>query len=132
MSIPLTIKRIAQIMNNKPRFGFVVEYVSDIEAATRFYVDVLGLEVERSHPTFVQFDTFALASDEPMAGGGEPELYWLVEDAKAAFNDLSSKAEVTLPLTQMPFGKVFGIEDPAGRPRYLLELAPDRPSQRVQ
>lgn len=37
------------------RFGFALEYVSDIDAVKRFYVDVLGLEVDREHPTFVQF-----------------------------------------------------------------------------
>jgi catechol 2,3-dioxygenase-like lactoylglutathione lyase family enzyme len=117
--------------SNKPQFGFVLEYVPDIEAAKRFYVEVLGLEVERYHPTFVQFKNFAIASDESMGGRGEPELYWLVTDAEAAFNDLSQKAEVSLPLKQMPFGKVFGTKDPTGRPRYLLELAQDRPSQRM-
>ncbi len=116
-------------MGNKPRFGFIIEYVKDIEAAKHFYVEVLGLKVERYHPTFVQFDTFAIASDEPMAGNGEPELYWLVDDVEAAFSDLSQKAEVSLPIKQMPFGKVFGINDLDGRTRYLLELAKDRPSQ---
>jgi catechol 2,3-dioxygenase-like lactoylglutathione lyase family enzyme len=115
-----------------PQFGFVLEYVTDVEAAKRFYVDVLGLEVERYHPTFVQFKNFAIASDESLGGRGEPELYWLVDDAEAAFRDLSPKAEVSLPLKQMPFGKVFAIKDPAGRPRYLLELARDRPSRPVR
>lgn len=117
-------------MNNKPQFGFVIEYVTDIEAAKRFYVEVLGLEVERTHPTFVQFDHFAIASDAPL-GGGEPELNWLVDDAEAAYGELSQKAEVSLPLTQKPFGKIFAIKGPDGRPRYLLELATDRPSQQV-
>jgi catechol 2,3-dioxygenase-like lactoylglutathione lyase family enzyme len=118
-------------MSKHPEFGFVVEYVPDVEAAMRFYVDVLGLEVERYHPAFVQFDHFAIASDESVGGKNEPELYWLVDDAEAAFKALSEKAEVSVPLKQMPFGKVFAIDDPAGRPRYLLELAKDRPSQRV-
>ena len=48
------------------------------------------------------------------------------------FNELSSKAEILLPLKQMPFGKVFGIKDPAGRPLYLLEFAQERPSQTVR
>ena len=116
-------------MSNKPLFGFVVEYVNDVEAAKRFYVDILGLKVERYHPTYVQFDHFAIAGDRPIAGGGEPELYWLVDDAEAAFSDLSKKAEVSLSLEQKPFGKVFGIKDTDGRPRYLLELSKDRPSQ---
>ena len=118
-------------MSIHPRFGFAIEYVKDIEAAKRFYVGVLGLAVERYHPTYVQFQNFAIASDESMGGKNELELYWLVADAEAAFNELSQKAEVTMPLKQMPFGKVFGIKDPAGRPRYLLELAQNRPSQQV-
>jgi predicted enzyme related to lactoylglutathione lyase len=102
----------------------------------RFYVQVLGLEIEREHPVFVQFKdqsgaNFAIASDESLSGGREPELYWLVDDAEAAFSDLSKKAEVSLPLKQMPFGRVFGLKDPAGRPQYLLEFAEDRPSRRV-
>jgi hypothetical protein len=44
---------------------------------------------------------------------------------------MSGKVEVTFPPKQMPFGKVFGVKDPDGRPRYLLELARDRPSRPV-
>src|SRR5690242_13892572 len=94
-----------------PEFGFVVQYVKDIAKARHFYEKVMGLRGERSHPTFVQFDKFAIASDAPMAGNGEPEIYWLVENAEAAFAALSSKAEVSLPLKKQPFGKVFGIRD---------------------
>jgi catechol 2,3-dioxygenase-like lactoylglutathione lyase family enzyme len=119
-----------------PRFGFVVAYVPDVEAAKRFYVEVLGLAVDREHPTFVQFrdgagSYFAVASDESLGGRGEPELYWLVDDAEAAYRELSRVAEISLPLQQRPFGKVFGVKDPAGQPRYLLEIARDRPSRPV-
>ena len=119
-------------MNNKPQFGFHLEYVADIEAARRFYVDVLGLKVERIAPEFVQFSHFAIASDESMSGTRDPEVYWLVEDAQAAFDDISQKAEVIMPLKQMPFGKVFGIKDAAAQPLYILEFANDRPSQPVK
>jgi predicted enzyme related to lactoylglutathione lyase len=119
-------------MSQKPKFGFVLEYVTDIEAARRFYVDVLGLEVERYHPTYVQFSNFAIASDASMSGTREPEVYWLVDDAEAAYRELSGQAEVVVPLKQMPFGRVFGIKDPAGQPLYLLEFARDRPSQVVK
>lgn len=119
-------------MNTKPTFGFILEYVTDIEAARRFYVEVLGLEVERFHPVFVQFkDHFAIANDASLTGTREPEVYWLVEDAEAAFKEFSQKAEITRPLEQMPFGKVFAIQDPAGRPLFLLEFARQRPSQAV-
>ena len=116
-------------MNSKAKFGFVLEYVTDIEAARRFYVDVLGLEVERISPAFIQFNNFAIASDESMSGTRDSEVYWLVDNAEAAFKDYSQKAEITVPLKQMPFGKVFGIKDPAGQPQYLIEFARDRPSQ---
>lgn len=118
-------------MSIRPRFGFVLEYVSDIETAKRFYVEVMGLEVERAHPTFVQFNSFAIASDEPLGGSGQPELYWLVDDAEAAYAELSAKAQVSMPLKQLPFGKVFAINDPIGRQRFLVELARNRPSQAV-
>jgi catechol 2,3-dioxygenase-like lactoylglutathione lyase family enzyme len=116
-------------MSNNARFGFVLEYVADIEAARRFYVDELGLAVERSAPTFVQFANFAIASDESMSGTREPEIYWIVEHADAAFGDLSRKAEVSVPIRQMPFGKVFAIKDPEGQPQYFIEFAQDRPSR---
>ncbi len=119
-------------MSIKPTFGFVLEYVTDVEAAKRFYVDVLGLEVEREHPTFVQFHDFAIASDESLSGTRDPELYWLVDDVEAAFKDLAQKAEISVPLKQLPFGKVFAVKDPAGRPQFLLQFAKERPSRPVK
>jgi catechol 2,3-dioxygenase-like lactoylglutathione lyase family enzyme len=124
-------------MTAKPRFVFALEYVSDIEATKRFYVDVLGLTIERDSPTFVQFRdsagaSYALATDESIGGQRDLELYWLVDDAEAAFRELSPKAEVSVPLKQMPFGKVFGLKDPAGQPQYLIEFVQNRPSQRVE
>jgi catechol 2,3-dioxygenase-like lactoylglutathione lyase family enzyme len=116
----------------KPRFGFVVEYVKDIEASKRFFEDVLGLKMERYHPTFIQFDKFAIATDKPIGATGEPEVCWLVDDAEAAYRELSQKAEVSSPLTQKPLGKIFAIKDADGRPRFLLELSRERPSQAVK
>ncbi len=116
------------------RFAFALEYVADIAAAKRFYVDVLGLEVEREAPVFVQFKDqagarFAIASDAPLSEGRGPELYWAVDDAEAAFRALAPQAEVRLPLTQLPFGTVFGLADPAGHPHYVVQFAPTRPSE---
>jgi catechol 2,3-dioxygenase-like lactoylglutathione lyase family enzyme len=116
-------------MSNTPAFGFAIEYVKDIEASTRFYTDVVGLRVERAAANFVQFEHFALATDEPLSGKAELELYWLVADAEAVFDDLSKKGNISMPLKQLPFGKVFGIQDPDGHTRFVLELAASRPSQ---
>ena len=115
------------------RFAFALQYVDDIQAVKGFYTQVLGLEVEREAPNFVQFKdaAFAIASDESMTGSRDPELWWTVDDADVAFQDLSSRAEVSLAPRQMPFGKCFGIKDPSGQPQYLLEFARTRPSQAV-
>ncbi len=119
-------------MSHLPEFGFILEYVQDIESAWRFYTEVLGLKVERYHPVFVQFNNhFAIASDASLSGSREPEIYWLVDDVEAALKEFSVKAEIIHSLKQMPFGKVFGIKDPTGRPIFWLEFAKDRPSQQV-
>jgi predicted enzyme related to lactoylglutathione lyase len=114
-----------------PRFAFSLEYVEDLEAARRFYEEVMGLKVERANPQFVQFENFAIASDEPQGKRGEREVYWVVDDADAAHADLSKTARVTLPLKQMPFGKVFAIEGAAGKPCYFVEFVAARPSHSV-
>ena len=116
-----------------PRFAFALEYVDDIEAAKRFYVEVLGLRVEREAPVFIQFQDsagirYAIASDESLTGSRGLELYWLVDDAEAACSMLSQRAELCVPLQQMPFGKVFAIKDPAGQPQFFIEFAENRPS----
>ena len=76
-------------MANSARFGFPLEYTRDIQATKRFFTDVLGLELDRDHPTFVQFRdaggaAYAIASDEPMDRGDVPELWWTVDDAEQA------------------------------------------------
>ena len=118
------------------RFAFTLEYTTDIPAVRRFYTDVLGLQVDRDHPTFVQFKdangaAYAIASDAPMDRGDVPELWWSVDDAESAFAEMSQQAELAMPLRDMPFGKCFGIKDPTGQVHYLLEFAQQRPSQQV-
>src|SRR5690348_13051255 len=119
-------------MKNNPRFGFIVTYVDDMEAAKRFYVEALGLGVEREAPNYVQFEHFALATDASMDGRREPEVYWLVPDAQAALEDLQTRAPISMALEERPFGKVFGVRDPMGQPRYFLELSSSRPSRVVE
>jgi catechol 2,3-dioxygenase-like lactoylglutathione lyase family enzyme len=115
----------------RPQFGFVVVYVKDIAASKRFHTDVLGLRVEREAPGFVQFEHFALATDERLTSGKEPEIYWLVDDAEAALREVGDKAKIEPALEAKPFGKVFGVRDPDGGTRLLLELARNRPSTAV-
>jgi catechol 2,3-dioxygenase-like lactoylglutathione lyase family enzyme len=124
--------------NTKVRWGFALEYVTDVQTTKQFLVDVLGLKVERDHPTFVQFSdaggaSYAIAGDERMdpSQDGVPELWWVVDDAQSAFNEMSKNSHVSLPLRQMPFGTCFGVKDPSGQVHYVLEFAQVRPSQQV-
>jgi len=118
-------------MNEEPKFGFIVEYVKNIEIAKKFYVETLGLKVKREYPVYVEFETFAIASDEPMIKGAKQEIYWLVDDVNTIFDSISQKAEICLPMQKVSFGKLFGIKNPDGQPCYILELSKDRPSQEV-
>jgi len=113
------------------QLSFVAVNCSDLDRSLEFYVDVMGMEVEDQAPGFVQFGNkgaganFALGrlEDSPTRSA-EPELWWFVESAQAAYDELKGKGvEIATPVTQMPFGKTFSIKDPAGQQRYLLELA---------
>lgn len=120
-----------------PRFGFVLEYVEDVNEAKSFYTDILGLKVSRESPEFIQFaDTaavgWAIASDASMSGEAKPETYWIVEDIAALEKSLSGRVKITHPLEKRPFGQVFGIIDPAGETQYLVEFAKERPSNEVK
>ena len=120
-----------------PRFGFVLEYVKDVAAATSFYTDILGLKVSRKNPEFVQFADgngvgWAIASDASLSGEARPETYWIVDDITALEQDLAGRVRITHPLETRPFGQVLGIADPAGETQYLVEFARNRPSKEVE
>lgn len=123
--------------SNPPRFGFVLEYVQDVNEAKSFYTDILGLKVSRESPEFIQFVDgagvgWAIASDASMSGERKPETYWIVEDIVALETTLSGRTRITHPLEERPFGQVFGIADPAGEVQYLVEFAKERPSKEVK
>ena len=116
------------------RYGFILEYVPDIEAAKQFFIDVIGLKIEREAPGFVQFRDasgagFAVGGDESLTGTGEREIYWVTDDAEASYRELSRRAKISVPLDQKPFGKVFAIADPSGQTHFVIEFAANRPSQ---
>lgn len=123
-------------MGNSYRYSMTVEYVPDMEAAKRFYSEVLGLEIERDFPTFVQFRdaagvNYAIANDEPLSDGQAREIYWVTDDAEQTHADLAGRGVETSAVREMPFGKVFSVTDPAGQPNFLIEFAAQRPSQPV-
>jgi hypothetical protein len=112
----------------KAEFAFALEYVDDIDAARRFHEGVAGLTPQRTHPQFVQYEGFAIASDEALGGTRGRELYWTVANAESAFAEVSQTAEVVQAPRDLPFGKVFALRGPAGEPVFFLEWAVRRPS----
>lgn len=115
-------------MSENLRFGFAVANVKDIAKARRFYTEVLGLKVQREAPTFVQFENFAIASDNPEATS-PLELYWVVDDAEAAHRELSARGATCSAVDSKPFGKLFSTKDTDGAERFVLQLAANRPSK---
>jgi catechol 2,3-dioxygenase-like lactoylglutathione lyase family enzyme len=123
-------------MATSVRFAFPLQYTRNMDATKRFFTDVLGLQLDRDHPTFVQLRdasgaNYALATDEPLVPTTGAELWWVVDNAEQACAEMSKKAELVVPLTQMPFGTCFGLKDPSGQVHYLLQFAQQRPSQQV-
>lgn len=112
----------------KPTLGLILEYVDNIEEARTFYRDTLGLKEERYHPTFVQFEGFAIASDSPVSGSRERELYWVVDDVDAAYHELKEHTSISMEMKDLRFGRVFGVRSPGGEPHFILQWAANRPS----
>ncbi|HYQ43241.1 MAG TPA: VOC family protein [Polyangiaceae bacterium] len=115
-------------MSTNLRFGFAVANVKDIAKAKTFYTEVLGLKVQREAPNFIQFEHFAIASDNPEATS-PLELYWLVDDAEATRRELAARGASCSSVDAKPFGKLFTVKDPDGGERFLLEFASARPSK---
>jgi catechol 2,3-dioxygenase-like lactoylglutathione lyase family enzyme len=109
-------------MSNEPQFGFAIEYVKDIEAAKHFYVDVIGLHVERTFPTFVQFDHFAIAADQPLGGVEETELYWLVDNAESAYVRCRSRETSLCHCLSSPMAKSLASKVRPSGPVSCLSL----------
>src|ERR1043165_9472180 len=119
-------------MPGHPQSLLASEYVDDIPSARKFYTEVMGLEVQREHPAFVQFESFAIAADEVVSGKRQLELYWVVDDVDAARTAaLRAGAKISVELKELLFGRVVAFEGPTGEPRFLLQWAAQRPSQAV-
>lgn len=109
----------------------VVQYVSDLETAARFYGETLGMEVADSQPEFGfvtvlpggQHPGLMLMRGQPETGRGGSQIVFHVRDVAAAFERL-------LPLgvrfhsepIELPPGKYVSFEDPDGN---LLALIDD-------
>ncbi|WP_224813748.1 VOC family protein [Hasllibacter sp. MH4015] len=116
------------------RFANPLAYVSDIDRATRFYEDVMGLRVAEAHPTFVRFETgFAIHDAEALHADifgaapmqdrpGHPRtiFYFETRDLDGAFTRLSAATDILHPIRIQAWGgRLFRATDPDG---HILEI----------
>lgn len=105
--------------------SFVMVHVPDVKQARDFYTDTLGMMVADEQPGFVQFTssagaTYALGQEE--AGHEQVELWWFVENADAAHQQLAAQGvEIVSPPTDQPFGRALAIRAVGGNTMYLLQ-----------
>jgi catechol 2,3-dioxygenase-like lactoylglutathione lyase family enzyme len=94
-------------------FDAVFYYVSDLERAVRFYVDVLGLKlvsrdvVARFDLDGVPFELVPTHDESKLHGGGNARLCLQVEDMNQAIEDLRRK-QVATSRPQTKQGGVLG------------------------
>lgn len=109
--------------------NFILMHVPDVAAATPFYTEKLGFEIEGQAPDFVQFKQPAgsgatLALSKGATGGQGIELWWFVDNADSTYASLKQRGiEIADDLKDEPFGRTFSIKAPAGYTLYMLQLA---------
>ena len=124
-------------------FATISFWADDLEAAKKWYVDLLGIEPYFERPGYYEFrlgdqqDELGLidsryAPGGPTAGPAGAVMYWHVDDVKAALEKLLSMgAKEYQPYTERgmgfvtasvvdPFGNILGI---MYNPHYLEVLA---------
>lgn len=108
----------------------VIQPVRDIDAAVRFYSEILGMPGERVSPGRHYFATGAaiLACYDPAADGDEmgegwrhhnnQYLYFATEDLEAALSRVrEAGGEIEASIETMPWGeRMFYARDPFGNP----------------
>ena len=107
---------------------FIALQVTDLEAAKRFYMEVVGLRpAPHSPPDAVVFaaEPVSFAIRKPLVDlsltaylGHGVALWFRTEDAPALLEHLRAQGvEIVQPLGDSPFGKTFTFRDPDG---YML------------
>jgi lactoylglutathione lyase len=92
--------------------GYVIEFVSDMGEAVKFYRDVLGLQLKFESPGWSEFvtgaTTFALHPASEKNAAGKVELGFNVPDVEAFYRNMSEKGVLfSMPPTKQDFGGVL-------------------------
>ena len=123
------------------RIGYVILYVSDLDASIAFYRDVVGLPYRFTDAGYAEFGTdgtrFALyerrraewLTGRPVTPGPAAEIVLLVDDVDAEAARLESLGTTILTgPADRPWGhRTIHLADPDG---FVVELAQEIPRQR--
>jgi lactoylglutathione lyase len=142
--IPVTQTRRTEIesdadnVSGMPRLDYVIQYVTSLERSTRFYRDVIELEVRREGDGYVEFDMdnvkLSLFERSKLpeligrAAGRAPcgEIGFIIDDVDARAERLKARGAETLsgPMNR-PWGeRTLHIADPDGN---IIEFAQKLP-----
>jgi lactoylglutathione lyase len=125
------------------RIGYVILYVSDLDASIEFYRDVVGLPYRFTDAGYAEFATegtrFALyerrraewLTGRTVTPGPAAEIVLLVDDVDAHASRLQALGTTVLSgPTDRPWGhRTVHIADPDG---FVVELAGEIPRQRAR
>lgn len=111
------------------RFDCVFYYVSDLDAAVRFYTSLLGFNLT-SRDVVARFDVdgvlFELVpTDEPglLSGHGNARLTLAADDVMAAVEELRAKGIVVSEVRDVSNGRLASLHDPDGNEIVVWQYA---------
>jgi predicted enzyme related to lactoylglutathione lyase len=91
------------------KLGYVIEFVSDMNRAVKFYRDVLGLQLTFESPGWSEFvtgeTTLALHPASQKNAAGTVELGFMVPDVQEFHKEMGAKGvQFTMPPTKQDYG----------------------------
>lgn len=123
------------------QLGYVIIYVSDLDASVAFYREIVGLQLKFIDAGFAEFDTgearFALyerrraawLTGEDVAPGAAAEVAFVVDDVDAEASRLAEHGVTVLSgPADRPWGhRTLHVADPDG---FVVEFAQEIPRKR--
>jgi predicted enzyme related to lactoylglutathione lyase len=110
-------------------FDCVFYYVSDLDAAIKFYSDILGISptsrdaVARFDLDGVLFELVPSSDDSAMSGNGNARLCLRVDGIERAVQDLREKGVPVSDIHVVENGRLAKFTDPDGNELVLWEYA---------
>ena len=102
------------------QLSYVIEFVTDMDRAVKFYRDVLGLPLKFQSPEWSEFatgaTTLALHPASDKNPGGKVELGFTVADLNEFHQEMTARGvRFTMPPTKQDFGgSLAQFVDPEG------------------